>query len=308
MKLKRKFKLLIIIIILVILLAFGIYSNMSGSSTINKKVYTEELESTASLHDITQTLTAPGEVKSEKEETLKLNTNYYFLSMCAEENEIIKKGANILKYKNGKFLTAPYDCVITDYYVPKVNSICTDSNYINISSIQDLYMNINIGEEELKQISVGQEVSIIANYDETKVYNGKITKINETGTYSNGRTTFSAVASLKNDSYLKLGMSATCTITIDKKENLLCVPIEAINISDNERYVIIKNENNEEEKRVVETGASDANYVEITSGLSEGEKVYYKTQTVEIEKTEDSETKNPLSSIFGGPRRGGNQR
>ena len=128
----------------------------------------------------------------------------------------------------------------------------------------------------------------------------------ETGTYDNGRTTFAAIASLNNDNNLKLGMSATCTVTIDKKENCLCVPISAVTINEDERYVIVKDENGEESKRTVETGVSDANYVEIISGLSEGEKVYYETQTIEVEQVEEKESKNPFSSLFrGGPKGGG---
>ena len=301
---KNKIKVFIIIAIILLVVMFGITSINQDSSSVNKTVITESLEAEATKHDIIETLTAPGEVKSEKEETLKINTKYYYSTICAEENEKVKKGANLLKYSNGTYLKAPYDCVVTSYYVPTVGEICTDSHYIKISSIEDLYLDINIGEEELSQISVGQEVSIVVNYDESKTYTGTITKINETGTYENGNTTFAAIASLKNDNNLKLGMSATCTVTIDKKENCLCVPIEAVTIEENERYVMVKNEDGEEEKRVVETGASDANYVEITSGLSEGEKVVYETETIKVEQTEKSESKNPFSSLFGGPRGG----
>lgn len=302
---KNNIKLLVFVAVIILIAIYGVYSGKSNAVANTKIIKTESMEAEATKRDIIETLTAPGEVKSEKEETLKLNTSYYYSTICAEENEKIKAGANLLRYTNGTYLKAPYDCVITSYYVPKVNSICTDSHYIKISSIEDLYMDINIDEEELSQISVGQDVSIVVNYDESKVYSGSITKINETGTYSNGRTTFAAIASLKNDNNLKLGMSATCTVVIDKKENRLCVPIDSVTITSEERYVTVKNENGEEEKRTVETGSSDANYVEIISGLSEGEKVYYKIQTVEVEQIETQESKNPFSSLFGGGQKGG---
>ena len=298
---KKKVKWIIIIVLIIISIFYVIYSNYTKSDGIIKTVITQENEAKAEKREIIQTLTAPGEVKSGKEEKLTLNTSYSYSTMCAEENEIIRKGSNILKYTNGKYIVAPYDCVITEYYVPKVNSKATSSHYINISSIEDLYMDINISEEELSKVSIGQDVSIVVNYDENKTYTGTITKINETGTYSNGNTTFAAIASLKNDNNLKLGMSATCTVVIEKYEDLLCVPIEAVTIDENERYVMVKTENGEE-KRVVETGKSDANYVEIKSGISEGETVTYKTQTTEVE-IEEKETSNPLESLFG--RRGG---
>lgn len=302
---KNKIKLLILSTVVLLITIYSVYSNKSNSSTTKKTIMTESIEAEATKQDIIETLTAPGEVKSEKEETLKLNTNYYYSTICAEENDKVKAGDNLLKYTNGTYLKAPYDCVVISYYVPKVNSVCTDSHYIKIASIEDLYMDINIGEEELSHISKGQDVSIVVNYDDSKIYSGSITKINETGEYNNGRTTFAAIASLKNDSNLKLGMSATCTVTIDKKENRLCIPIEAVTITEEERYVTVKNENGEEEKRIVETGSSDANYVEITSGLSEGDKVYYEIQTIKVEQTNEEESRNLFSSLFGKEQRGG---
>ena len=301
--LKKKAKIIIILVLIIISIIYIVYSNYNENDGVVKTVTTEDKEAIAERKNIVQTLTAPGEVKSAKEEKLTLSTSYSYSTMCAEENEIIRKGSNILKYTNGKYIVAPYDCVITEYYVPKVNSVATSSHYINISSIEDLYMDINISEGELSKVSVGQEVSIVVNYDENKTYSGTITKINETGTYNNGNTTFAAIASLKNDNNLKLGMSATCTVVIEKYEGLLCVPIEAVTIDENERYVMVKTDNGEE-KRTVETGKSDANYVEIKSGLSEGEVVTYKTQTTEVE-IQESESSNPLSAIFGGRRRGG---
>ena len=299
---KKKIKIIIILILFVTSIGYIIYSNYNENDGVVKTITTQENETIAERRNIIQTLTAPGEVKSGKEEKLFLSTSYYYSTMCAEKNEVIRKGSNILKYTNGKYIVAPYDCVITEYYVPKVNTKATSSNYINISSIEDLYMDINISEEELSKVSVGQEVSIVVNYDENKTYTGTISKINETGTYSNGNTTFAAIASLKNDNNLKLGMSATCTVVIEKHEGLLCVPIEAVTIEDNERYVMVKAENGEE-KRVVETGKSDANYVEIKSGISEGETVLYKTQTTEVER-EETKSSNPLTTFLGRGRGG----
>ena len=148
-KRKSKKKILIVFVIIILIAVYSINSIKNDSSENNKKVITESVEAEVIKHDIIKTLTAPGEVKSEKEETLKLNTNYYYSTICAEENEKVKKGANLLKYSNGKYLNAPYDCVVTSYYVPKVGNKCTDSNYIKIFSLENLYMDINIGEEEL---------------------------------------------------------------------------------------------------------------------------------------------------------------
>lgn len=241
-------------------------------------------------------------------EKLTLNTSYYYLNMCVEEEEFVKKGQNLLKYTNGTYLTAPYDCVVMSYSVPTAKEICTSSNYVYIASLEDLYMDINISEEQIYEISIGQEVEITANYDETKNYKGTITKINAIGTHSSGGTTFGAIASIENDDTLKLGMSATCTVIIEKNENLACLPIEAVLIENNEKYVNKIDSDGNIEKIKVETGKSNANYVEIKSGLSLGDTVQYETTTVTTVKNEEkTNSKNIFSSILGETSRPSNK-
>ena len=311
-KSKKKIRNCLIILIFVFMVYF-ILSDSQANNGSKTLVETTEKQDEVTSQTISETLTASGEVKSANEEKLTLETSYYYLTMCAETDEIVKMGDNLLKYTNGKTLVAPYDCVITSYSVPKAKSKCTSSNFVAIASVDKLYMDINIGEEQIDKISVGQEVEIIANYDETKIYNGTITKINAIGEKSNGGTNYAAIASLDNDGFLKLGMSANCTITITKNENLTCLPIEAVQIENNKKFVnLIKDD--EIQKVEVETGLADANYVQIVSGLNLGDKVSYEQQTVTV--LEDNEysinQKNVFSSIFnfGGnrpsrPSRGG---
>lgn len=298
---KRKF--FIIGGIVLVIIAVFVFSKTKESEN-SKIVETTTKTAEVSNQEITTTLSAPGEVKSAVVENITLNTSYSFLTMCAEKQELVKKGENLLKYTNGTFITAPYDCVITDYLVPTSKEACTSSNYISISSVEDLYMDINIGEEEIDKVSVGQEVDIIVNYDETKTYKGSIEKINSIGTHSNGGTKFAAIAILKNDGNLKLGMSANCTITLEKNEDLPCLPIEAIHIDDSERYVNVIKEDNISEKVIIETGKSNANYVEIISGLSLGDSVTYETTTITNITSDDETSSNGLFSLFNvGERR-----
>lgn len=290
-------KKVIILLVFIVSIIFGIiYFNKQEET--NKIIETSEKTAEVTNQSIITTLTAPGEVQSAQTEKLILNTSYNFLTMCAEKEEFIKEGSNLLKYTNGTYLTAPYDCVIIDYSIPEVKSNCTNSNYIQISSVEDLYMEINIGEDKIDKVSENQEVAIIVNYDESKEYKGTITKINAIGTNNKGTTKFSAIASLKNDGNLKLGMSATCTITLDKHENLTCIPIEAIQVEDNKKYVNLIKENDLIEKAEIQTGVADANNVEVISGLNIGDKVKYEVQTVTVIKEDEESTSNPLTSMF----------
>lgn len=305
---KKKIKPIIIIAFIIctgLLMIFLSKNSEADSTTI---VETSSNKAEVSIQTISTTLTASGEVTSGTTKNLLLNTSYYYLTMCVEENEYITAGANILKYTNGTYLTAPYNCVITKYSVPAVNSVCTEKNYITISALDDLYMDLNISEDQLNKVSIGQEVEIVVNYDESVKYTGTISKINAIGTSSQSGTSFAAVVSLVNDGTLKLGMSASCTVILEKSENVLALPIEAIQIEGTTKYVMLVKENEETEKVEIETGKADATYAQILSGLSEGDKISYETITVTNTSTETEETSsNGLSSLFnfGGSSRGG---
>ena len=157
---------------------FGINSINQGSSGVNKTVITESVEAEAAKHDIIETLTAPGEVKSEKEETLKLNTKYYYSTICAEENEKVKKGANLLKYSNGTYLKAPYDCVVISSDLPDEDEVCTTSNYVEVQSLHTLSMELNISETDINKVSIGDVVDITLTSG-GDVVEGNITSISE---------------------------------------------------------------------------------------------------------------------------------
>lgn len=302
---KKKKKLICWIIILILIIVAVVFVLRDEEKTDNKIVETQIEKAEVSQNTIISTLTAPGEVKSADIEKITFNTNYYFLTLCVEKGDYVKAGENLLEYKNGTYITAPFNCVVTDYNIPTAKEICTSSNYIEVSSVDDLYMDINISEEEIRTINVNQEVEIVANYDESKVYTGIISKINAIGTYSNGRTTFAAITSIKNDGTLKLGMSATCNVTIEKNENVLTVPIAAVEIEDGKRYVNVVDELGNITRKEIETGISDANNVQVVSGLELGENIQYEKETVTIIEDDEEEAENPFSSLFGGMNKKG---
>lgn len=276
-KLLRKFISILVLTTLVGVVCFFIGKKIglnTDTSSTNKTI--EDV--TVEKQTIKKTLTATGQIESSESKKISLDTSYYFDSLCVEEDDMLKKGEKILKYTNGKYLTAPYDLVITKINTPQQASKITSSNYIEVSNMSNLVVNIDVNESEISNIEEGQEVEIVLNSDTSKKYTGKINKISSVGNYSTSGTTFSVSVSIKNDGDIKIGMSVSCTISIEKKEDVLAVPVSAVQINGDRRYVIVVD--GKETKEVdVNTGLSDDSYVEIKSGLTEGEIVRVVTVT-----------------------------
>ena len=66
-------------------------------------------------------------------ENLELHTTY-LSEVYVEEKQFVKEGENILKYTNGEYLTAPYDCYILELNLPEIEGQCLNNHYIQIES------------------------------------------------------------------------------------------------------------------------------------------------------------------------------
>ena len=94
---------------------------------------------------------------------------------------------------------------------------------------------------------------------------------------SDSTSYFEVIITVANDGKLKLGMSASCTIMLESKADVIAVPIAAVFFDGDSRYVNVVGSDGSVTKTTVKTGISDANYVEVTSGLSGNETVQVET-------------------------------
>jgi len=72
---------------------------------------------------------------------------------------------------------------------------------------------------------------------------------------------------------LRQGLTVTVSIIVASRTNVVLVPNAAVTKQGNQSYVNVVSASGALEKRVVQTGLSDWQNTEITSGLTEGEKV-----------------------------------
>lgn len=180
--------------------SFGKMQNMSSENIGNKP---------NSNQGKTTTLSQTSEIKSASTEKVELHATYYLEEVFVEENQYVEAGSNILKYTNGTYLTAPYNCCITGLNLPDINNKCLNSHYIEIESTNILSTSIKISESNIDKVKVGTEVKIEVSAL-GKTYNGYITHVGSTA--NNGK--FEVKIQFENDGDIKLGMTSTIYITI----------------------------------------------------------------------------------------------
>lgn len=305
---KKKNPVVIAIIVLIIILLGIIYlyvsptGTSSTSSSSDATTSSDVTQVSASIQTIENTLSSSGQINSALDEKLYLYASYYFEELLVDENVYVEEGTNIVEYTNGTYLTAPYDCVVISTNLPAEDEICTSSHYVEIESIETLSMSLSVSETDINKIEIGDVVDITITAQGT-ILEGYITSISEVGTYSSSGSYFTAEVTFENDGNLKIGMSATCEIIIESAENVVAVPIEAVQTSDDGTYVIVVNSDGSTSNVTVETGISNDAYIEIKSGISEN-------TIVQMSDSSSSESSEGMSfdrgsSNFGGGMQGG---
>lgn len=209
---KIDFRILIIIILLIILISMCYFylkdeeDLFSNNANFNFSKMNENFNNNSSSNKTI--LATTSEVSPSLLENIELHATYYLQESYVKTNQSIKSGENILKYTNGKYLTAPYDCVITDIKIPEKESECTNEHYIKIGSVNSLQVQIKVDETKINFIELGQEATIKMEAYEDKTLYGYVTKISSTA--SNGK--FTVTVEFQNDGDIMIGMTSSVTI------------------------------------------------------------------------------------------------
>jgi macrolide-specific efflux system membrane fusion protein len=96
---------------------------------------------------------------------------------------------------------------------------------------------------------------------------------------SSSRAPSSLPSSTTQNIQLKQGLSGTVSLILSQANNVLLVPNSAITKTGGQSTVNLMTANNTIEKRTIQTGLSDFQNTQVTSGLNEGDKIQYSKAT-----------------------------
>ena len=157
------------------------------------------------------------------------------------------------------------------------DSYSTDVTAFTISSDENMCLSVSVDELDINSVELGQTAEITFDAIEDKTFEGEVTKIGNSASVSGGVAKYTVEIKVPKDDQMKQGMNASATITIEEKDQILTLPMNALQEQGDQTFVYTeKSEDGTLSGEVeIETGLTDGNTVEITSGLSEGETVYY---------------------------------
>lgn len=154
---------------------------------------------------------------------------------------------------------------------------------ITIPDMTQMAVKAKIHESSIKKVRIGQPARIkLESYPDLEL-TGEVIKVSvlpDSGSrwMNPEMKVYPAIVSIEGTyEWLKPGMTASVEILVKEIADTVYVPIQAVSNKDGKRVCFVVNSMGRQEERVVETGEFNNDFIEIKSGLQEGEKVVLRT-------------------------------
>jgi len=147
---------------------------------------------------------------------------------------------------------------------------------IQLPDLSALKATVKINEVDISKITKGLTVEIKPDAFSNSVYKGEVNSVANLAVNKDDKSKIKVfpveIFLKKTDKKLLPGLTVSCRIIIGKIKNALYVPLDALHSEGAVNYVFKKTSKGFE-KTTVETGASNSDYIVITKGLIESDKV-----------------------------------
>ena len=169
----------------------------------------------------------------------------------------------------------------------------------SIASNDKATVSINVDELDITSVKTGQTAKITLDAIEGEEYEGTITSVSSEASSGSSSAKYPVEITFDKTDDMRIGMTASASISIDEAKDAVLIPVDALQEKGGKTFVYTQKDSdgNLSGEVEVETGLSNGNKVEITSGLKSEDTVYYL-------KTTSSSGSNSQQDMQGGP--GGN--
>lgn len=199
-------------------------------------------------------------------------------------------------------ITSPISGTVIQKNVKAGDTVGTDTTasetLCTIYDLSYLEMTLNVDELEILSIKEGQTVTITADAISDRTFTGVVTSVSAAGTTTGGTTTYPVTIRIDDTGDLLPGMNATAEIEVSSASNALAVPNGSV-VRGN--YVLVTKDSPSAANAVqdmtapdgyvyvkITTGTSDDDYIEVASGLQEGDTIAYDADAAEKQNASDS--------------------
>jgi RND family efflux transporter MFP subunit len=246
----------------------------------NSKLQEADLNDAKNTFDRVKELFEKGLSSQQEYDQAEANYNRILASI-----EVAKAGVQVAEVAlENTLIRAPFDgTVLTknaevgEIVAPFGGSTTSKTAVVTIADMKSLLVETDVSESNIEKIKEGRECEITLDAYPEKSYQGYVFKIVPTADRS--KATVLVKVGFKNyDSRVLPEMSAKVSFLSEKNENeenqlpVLTIPLSAVDELNGKKIVYLVNDNKAVQKDI-STGRLLGNYVEVISGLKEGDEI-----------------------------------
>jgi HlyD family secretion protein len=254
-----------------------------SSSTDRASVNTE---ATAISSDLSSVLTAIQNISDQKIANDKnisdAESNLASAKAAFPTHEdILQKEAALLSAQSQlrkSIIVAPFAGIIGKIDVERGQTVTSSTMIVSLISASNYQIEANITEVDIGKVGAGNPATLTLDaYGSQQAFSAVVSTVDTAATIVEGVTTYKTIFDFTSpvESGVRPNMTANIDIQTARKENTIAIPQRAVINRDGEKIVrIYHGPKVALEERVVSLGMSGKDgFVEIVSGLSEGEQV-----------------------------------
>jgi multidrug efflux pump subunit AcrA (membrane-fusion protein) len=166
---------------------------------------------------------------------------------------------------------APLSGYVSDRPTAVGEYVTTSSKVATIVRTSTLRMKIDIPEQAISEVRVGQSVSLAVSAYPDRTFNGRVARVSPSVTATS--RTLSVEAEVENgDNTLKPGQFATVRILLPQSEPAVLIPARAVRTeAGSSRVFVIKD--GRAQQRLVQIGQAEGDLIEVKTGVAADEPV-----------------------------------
>lgn len=192
---------------------------------------------------------------------------------------IVAKKPGLVAYGGGKsnYYNSRYYEAISEGAALK-----TGQPIITIPDMSHLAVDVNIHESHIKKIQLGQTARITVDAVPDKTLEGTVTKVavlpdSNASRYNPSLKVYPSTIKIEGThDWLKPGMTAKVEIIVRELENVLYVPVQSIFVEEDQHFVFVES-GGKRRRQSVTVGEHNNEFIEVMSGLDEGDIVMLST-------------------------------
>tara|TARA_B110000858_G_C17809997_1_gene480604 strand:- start:4827 stop:6908 length:2082 start_codon:yes stop_codon:yes gene_type:complete len=149
---------------------------------------------------------------------------------------------------------------------------------LTIPDMREMAVKVNIHESAVQRVAIGQSVRVSVDAFPDEQLTGIVTKVAVVADSANSflnpdlKVYPTTITIDGTHEWLRPGMSAEIEILVRSLEDVIYVPIQAVTYFDDKNVVYVASRGRPE-RREIEVGTFSESYIEVVSGLEEGEEV-----------------------------------